>query len=55
MKLVLVPLVFTLTVAVGAARAQHAEVGATFETDPFFGDDCDDSDADNPAIWVHRA
>jgi 3-phytase len=53
MKTVLILLALVLVVATGAAGAQDAEVHATLETEPFFDNDLDDSDADDPAIWVH--
>jgi myo-inositol-hexaphosphate 3-phosphohydrolase len=33
--------------------AQDVTVPATLETEPFFDNDEDDADADDPAIWVH--
>ena len=53
MRRVLIALAVALAVVGGAAGAQHAEVQATLETEPFFDNDVDDSDADDPAIWVH--
>jgi 3-phytase len=50
---VLVLLALALAVVTGAAGAQGSEVQATLETEPFFDNDSDDSDADDPAIWVH--
>ena len=53
MKTVLILLALVLAVATGTAGAQDAEVRATLETEPFFDNDLDDADADDPAIWVH--
>ena len=54
MKSVLILLALVLAVATGTAGAQgDAEVQATLETEPFFDNDLDDADADDPAIWVH--
>ena len=53
MKPVLILLALVLAVATGTAGAQDAEVQATLETEPFFDNDLDDADADDPAIWVH--
>ena len=52
-KTVLILLALVLAVATGTAGAQDAEVGATLEAEPFFDNDLDDADADDPAIWVH--
>ena len=53
-KTVLILLALVLAVATGTAGAHRTPTsGRRFETDPFFDNDLDDADADDPAIWVH--
>jgi 3-phytase len=52
-KLLLVLPTVVLAFTAGSAGAQEVMVPATLETEPFFDNESDDADADDPAIWVH--
>ena len=54
MKHLVVVIALLVALAAGVAvAAAPVEMLATLETAPFFDNDSDDSDADDPAIWVH--